>query len=123
MGYRSDVGLALTKAGVDAMHRKLAHHSLGEESRKIIVNFFNNADKHNREKSGEEGWFWGYIKWYTDDPVYYPEVDFIEKLLAELDEEDFRFIRIGEDYDDTDVRGTFWENPFDLELGRCITFA
>ncbi|WP_308620978.1 hypothetical protein [uncultured Desulfovibrio sp.] len=35
----------------------------------------------------------------------------------------FRFIRIGEDYDDTEVRGGFRENPFDMELGRSISFS
>lgn len=68
-------------------------------------------------------WYWDYLKWYTDDPVHYTEVDFIEQLISGLPYGDFRFIRIGEDYDDTEVRGGFWENPFDMELGRYISFS
>ena len=48
---------------------------------------------------------------------------FIEQLMAELPDEDFRFIRIGEDYDDTEMRGGFWDDPFGMELTRSITFA
>ena len=43
----------------------------------------------------------------------------VQKLMAPA----FRFIRIGEDYDDTEVRGGFRENPFDMELGRSISFS
>ncbi len=121
--FSSEVGLALTRAGVEAMQRKLSDHALEEEIRTCVADFFNTSEKHRKEESGEEAWYGDYLKWYTDDPEYFPEVDFIEKLLSELEDEDFRVIRIGEDNDDTDVRGTFWENPFDMELGRCITFA
>ncbi|WP_165078490.1 MULTISPECIES: hypothetical protein [unclassified Desulfovibrio] len=65
-----------------------------------------------------EGWYGNYLKWYSGAPVHFPEVDFIEKLIAELPDGDFRFIRIGEGSDDTEVRGGFWENPFEMELGR-----
>ena len=43
--------------------------------------------------------------------------------LKELDDEDYRFIRIGEDYDDTEVMGSFWDNPFDFELTRGMTLS
>ena len=124
MGYRSEVGLALTRVGVETLENRLASSELGEEVRKRIREFLDHADKHAKdEKSSEEAWYWDYLKWYTDDPVYFPEVDFIEKLISELPYEDFRFIRIGEDYDDTEMRGGFWENPFDMELGRYISFS
>ena len=57
------------------------------------------------------------VKWYED----FSDVSFIENLLAELDWKDFLFIRIGEDYDDTEVRGDFWDNPFELGLTRKIS--
>ena len=124
MGYRSDVGLALTRLGVETLENRLASPDVGEEVRKRIREFLDHAEKHAKdEKNGEEAWYWDYLKWYTDDPVHFPEVDFIEKLVAELAYEDFRFIRIGEDYDDTEMWGGFWENPFDMELGRYISFS
>ncbi|WP_165075992.1 MULTISPECIES: hypothetical protein [unclassified Desulfovibrio] len=124
MGYRSDVGLALTRHGVETLENRLASPELGEGVRKRVREFFDYADKHAKdEESGHEAWYWDYLKWYDDDPAHFPEVDFIEKLMSELPYEDFRFIRIGEDYDDTELRGGFWENPFDMELGRYISFS
>ena len=66
--------------------------------------------------------FWGWGQ-YLDDPVCFPEVDFVEKLMTELVDDNFRFIRIGEYYDDVEVRGCFWENPFDMEVKRHIDFS
>lgn len=43
--------------------------------------------------------------------------------MRKLEDEDFRFLRVGEDHDDTEVRGCFWENPFDMELLRGISFS
>ena len=124
MGYRSEVGLALTRLGVETLEKRLASPEHDGEVRKRIREFLDNAEKHAKdEKSGEEAWYWDSLKWYTDDPEHFPEVDFIEKLLAELAYEDFRFIRIGEDYEDTEMRGGFWENPFDMELERYISFS
>ena len=124
MGYRSEVGLALTRLGAETLENRLASPGIEEEDRQRIREFLDHADKHAKdEEIGHEAWYWDYLKWYTDDPVHFPEVDFIEKLLAELAYEDFRFIRIGEDYDDTEMRGGFWENPFDMELGRYIGFS
>lgn len=124
MGYRSDVGLALTRHGVETLENRLASLEIGEEVRKRIREFFAYADKHAKdEEIGHEAWYWDYLKWYAYDPAHFPEVDFIEKLLSELSYEDFRFIRIGEDYDDTEMRGGFWEKPFDIELGRYIGFS
>lgn len=124
MGYRSEVGLALTKNGVEILQRRLAAPEIGAEARQRIEEFFHYADKHARDReNGHEAWYWDYLKWYTDDPVDFPEVDFIEQLMAELEDEDFRFLRVGEDFDDTEVRGCFWENPFDMELLRGISFS
>ena len=124
MGYRSDVGLALTKEGVEALENRLASPETDEEARRRISEFFDYADKHAKdEERGHEAWYWSWYKWYPDDPVCFPEVDFVEKLMAELVDDNFRFIRIGEYYDDIEVRGCFWENPFDMEVKRHIGFS
>ncbi|MBD5416515.1 MAG: hypothetical protein HDR50_02345 [Desulfovibrio sp.] len=120
MGYRSEVGLALTKKGVENLKQRLANPELSQEIREVVREFFDCADKHAKdEEDGQEAWYWDYRKWYMG----FPEVDFIEQLLSELPDEDFRFIRIGEDYDDTEMRGGFWDDPFGMELTRSITFA
>ena len=45
----------------------------------------------------------------------------IADTIRELSDEDYHFIRIGEDYDDIDVRGTFLDNPFELSIQRSIS--
>ena len=49
--------------------------------------------------------------------------NFIENLLTELDWSDFLFVRIGEEVDDIDTRGSFWDNPFDLGISRSLILS
>lgn len=120
MGYYSDTALALTGKGVDTLNKKLAAPETSEEIRKEVQGLLSQADSHYTDSnSGAEVWHWAWSKWYSN----FPEVAFVESLMAEIDEEDYRFIRIGEDYDDTEVRGGFWENPFGMELTRNIVLA
>lgn len=120
MGYYSDAALALTGKGVDTLDKKLAAPETSEETRKEVQDLLSQADHHYADSNnGAEVWHWAWSKWYSN----FPEVAFVESLMDEMDEEDYRFIRIGEDYDDTEVRGGFWENPFDMELSRNIVLA
>lgn len=117
MGYYSDTALALTGKGVDTLNKKLAAPETSEETRKEVQGLLSQADSHYTDSnSGAEVWHWAWSKWYSQ----FPEVAFIESLMDEMDDEDYRFIRIGENCDDTEVCGGFWENPFGLELNRCI---
>lgn len=36
--------------------------------------------------------------------------------MADLEYEDYYFIRIGEDYDDIEVNGGFWDNPLGMRI-------
>ena len=45
---------------------------------------------------------------------------FIESFLTSLEEKEYRFMRIGEDYEDVEIRGCFVDNPFEMELSRQI---
>lgn len=119
MGYYSDTAIALSDKGVKVLNERLgnADAAVAHEVKQLLES----AKYHKTDPvTKSEVWHWQDVKWYQYDPVYFPEIDFIEKLLNALDEDDFRFIRIGEDYDDTEVRGLFTENPFDLELARGI---
>jgi len=53
-----------------------------------------------------------------NDPDWYPDVYFIEQFMDELDEEDFYFVRVGEDYEDNEIRGELYDNPFGIYLTR-----
>jgi len=49
-------------------------------------------------------------KWYAE----FDEVAFVAKLMDSLPDEDFLFIRLGEDYDDITIRGNFCGTPFNI---------
>ena len=120
MGYRSDVGLALTQAAVQTLNEKLNALDKTSEAFSVITDFFAYVDKHFEDTdSGSEVYLWEYVKWYEE----FPDVGFIEQLLAKLDWSDYLFIRIGEELDDIDTRGSFWDNPFDLGISRSIILS
>lgn len=122
MGYYSDTALALTQTGRKILNDKLNNPELEQRTREEVIGLLNYADCHYVDaESGAEVWKWNNLKWYTGDRHWYPEIDFLDQLMIGLDEQDYRFIRIGEDYDDTEVRGYFSENPFDLELARGMS--
>lgn len=121
MGYRSDICLLLNRPGVMSLKAKLASKETSDKIRSEVEYLLSHAVKHLVDaESGAECWHWTDLKWYDCDPEYYPEVDFIEKLMAELDEEDYRFMRVGEDYDDLEVKGCYLDDPFGLTLRREI---
>ena len=50
MGYRSDVALALTKKGVEALKKAIAE-SENTKSREAVTDFLEHSDKHLRDTS------------------------------------------------------------------------
>ncbi len=120
MGYRSDVGLCLTDAGKKILDARLAALDPERDTTRHIHNLLDSPrSKREDQHSGAIAWLWEDLKWYDD----YDDVNFIETLLNELDEEDYLFIRVGESDDDTEIRGRFWENPFDMRLLRGVAFG
>lgn len=117
MGYRSDVALALTSKGVLEMNMAIAN--LDVPTHVLVTDFLDSTDRHAFDiDSKSEAYCWDGVKWYYSEP----DIDFFDNFMRNLDHEDYRFIRIGDEYDDTEVRGGFTENPFDIELARGITF-
>jgi hypothetical protein len=53
-------------------------------------------------------------------------VAFFETFMDALEKndghDDYRFIRLGEDDDDTEYRGGYTDNPFGMYIVRCINF-
>lgn len=118
MGYRSEVALCLDKNGKSALKEKL--EEANKETQKIARELLAQSDKHLADsENSSELWFWDWIKWYPD----YPEIRFMENLLDQMDTENFLFIRIGEDSDDSEVQGAYWDNPFGMYLSRSIEFS
>jgi len=118
MGYRSDVGLALSKIGASRLQEKLNSLDKNSEAFFNVTELLGYAYKHlKHEESGAELYLWDYLKWCDS----FSDVRFIEDLMLELEDDDFLFLRIGEDMNDNEEKGSFWDNPFELSILRTIT--
>ena len=120
MGYRSDVALILDKESVIKLHAAIADSSLNEETRKEVNDLFAHPSRHLHDpEGGSELWYWDSVKWYSD----YPDVSFIENFISEnCDLDNYRFMRVGEEWDDIEVEGCLFDDPFDLYVERRIKF-
>ncbi len=118
MGYRSDVCIALTRQGREAL--KLLLTSLGRTEAKALRGFLSAADFHRVDtKTKAAVWLWRNIKWYEESETL-PEVYQLAQLLRGLALEDYRFLRLGEYPDDVEDQGQFWNTLFDMHIVREI---
>ena len=63
MGYRSDVGLALTQSAVQTLNQKLNALDKTSEAFSVITDFFAYAGKRFEDTdSGSEVYLWEYVK-------------------------------------------------------------
>ena len=118
MGYRSDVGLCLSAKGKKSLDAALAEAEKTNKDFSEIKGLLYNTDSYFTRGDGTVAYHWKYLKLYAD----YSDVSFIEKLVNDMDDEEYLFIRVGESDDDTEYRGGFWENPLGMCLMRGITF-
>jgi hypothetical protein len=116
MGYRSDVGLCLNAES--RIRLDTALNALEGETAKIVRAFMGDAELKEDKDSAAAAYLWRAVKWYPD----YPDVSFVETFLAAEEGDDYLFIRIGECDDDTDYRGSYWENPLGMHIVRDISF-
>ena len=115
MGYRSEVVLAVNK---EIIPEFLAHLATNDASKRLV---FSEACRLDQDYEGEGHLLvnWTSIKWHES----YPEVNVIEKFTCEMDEETdksemFKFVRVGEDYEDIEERGY----GFDIHVNRSIDY-
>jgi len=117
MGYRSEVVLAISKEMLPHFMTTMAQCP---EVRPLVFEYTDRLDKNYDD---EGGWLmhWSEIKWYDT----YKEIAAIERFVTDCDgdcletwtpevEEEhgsmynnFRFIRMGEEYDDMENKGEF----------------
>ena len=117
MGYRSKIAIAIHK---DVIGEFLTFLKTTEIMHEIFGKHGFTLDK---DFKGDGHWLFTEddIKWYTDLPENYPEVDAFEKFFAFMDEEHedmYRFVRIGEQHDDIETRGDWYDS--DLWVKREI---
>jgi len=134
MGYRSDVVLAIAPEAASAFMALCAKEPKVLELCQQADNF-----ESGYEQKGDYFMYWSGIKWYCDDP----EIAAINSLVQALDSDDlfeygepdaprcpngngttqwheyFKFIRIGEDLDDTECLGWGFN---DIQMSRAINF-
>ncbi len=122
MGYYSEVGLCLNKVAHDKMLELLSQQN--ETLQAEVQEFLTYAEKFVvHEGSDDESvlYHWLWVKWYGS----FSEVKFIEEFLEKLTDDDdtpeqYRFVRIGEELEDIEAHGSFYENPFDMDAGRGV---
>ena len=111
MGYRSQVVLAFHKALLPKFLDVIAR---SEDTKKLVFEW---RDSWNKEFEGEHHCIiWDHIKWYPDK-----DTCAIENFVNE-NYEDARFLRIGEEYDDSDDFGEFAQDSIQIERTQSIEF-
>ena len=119
MGYRSDVAIAIHK---DLQGDFLTFLNTEELMAQI---FGDHSDFHlDKDYQGEGHWLFTAddIKWYAsfDD---YADIQMFEKFMDAMEEEEekrekYRFIRIGEEIEDIEYRGDWYDS--DIHVKREI---
>ena len=102
MGYRSDVIFACT---ADAVPVLLAEAGKSPALKELL---FADADEKLLGSYDSEGSYlfrWNHIKWYDGTPWVQAFNQMIEKIEEKLDQEAYRWICIGEELDDVEVKG------------------
>ena len=102
MGYRSDVIFACT---ADAVPILLAEAGKSAALKELL---FADADEKllgDYDGYGSYLFRWECIKWYKSSPWVQAFDQMIEKIEEKLDQEAYRWICIGEELDDVEVKG------------------
>lgn len=117
MGYRSDVALCLSKEGIKQF--KEGKKKLGEDEKKALGELMAGADRHLFEPStGSELWVWNQRKWYDD----FEDVRAFQKVMDEVDFDEYRTVKIGEDMNDNEEMGAYW-GAFQLGVERTVGYV
>ena len=120
MGYYSNVALCLTKNGMDQLKTALAEAEKNNPGNFAAIKMLIGGEPSKiDEGSGSVVFLWEGERWYNE----FDEIAFVEEFMDNLPHEDFLFIRLGEDYDDIETRGSFRGKPFGTYVERKIVVA
>ena len=120
MGYRSQVAVALTDDAARLFKIIISHFPKDHEIHSLMSadqSSFN--DTTLREALDDSQWvgskiYFEDVKWYDG----YSCVQVVSEFLESIPPEDFRYIRIGEESDDVEETGEFYDS--DLYVARSI---
>lgn len=120
MGYYSDVVLMLDKESVERLAETIETETadMEESEKNNILYLFNESDKHLVDEDGIELFAWNGIKWNEG----IPNVDFFMDFIDTLDNENYQFIKIGEDDSDIVRKGWLESASFNLSIRREIVY-
>jgi len=113
MGYRSEVGICLNPESTQLFKAQLA--SLSPKIAEQINLCLKYTDIHERD--GTMLFYWARIQWYDAKD----DVKFFQDFIDNLDPDKFLFIRIGDNYDDTELLGDYYDNPFEMDFVRKVS--
>lgn len=115
MGYYSDVALVLTDEGAKYLNKLIDSSNIKND----VVKLLKDADQ-ILERDDCILYSWPSVKWYH----VYPEVAFIQNTLElNINQEDFYFVRVGENVGDIEELGLFYDNPFSLCPVNELSFS
>lgn len=108
MGYRSDAVLKLKKELFAKFEKFMV--DAGKPSQEFLL------DAVRSDQPEITTLIWEGVKFYE----YFPEISNLYKFLHEANPENFGFIRIGEEFEDCEERGSPWD--FGMYVSRNIDF-
>lgn len=118
--YRSTVGLCFTgtawkelQSTMDTL--QIENYILYSDVKDLIVS--GNAREDTISKSVVL--YWENIQWTEDNSA----VLYLQEFLSTISDNDYLLLRIGGAYDDLEVWGRFWENPFGMQFMRKVIVA
>ena len=118
MGYRSDVAIAIHK---DQIGEFLTFLNTTE----LMAEIFGDMSDFHLDKDYQEEGHWLFtvsgIKWYSS----YKDIQMFEKFFDAMDEDEktdnkYRFVRIGEQNDDVEERGDWWNSELHVKREIAI---
>jgi len=115
MGYRSQVVLAVSKK---VMPQFMSTMAKSPEAREMC---FAHVDRLKKDYDGEGAmlFYWDHIKWYDRFEEVQAIIDFMDWAEGEDHEDEFKFVRTGEELDDNEQRGWGFQ---DVYVTRSIEF-
>lgn len=117
MGYRSDIYIALTEDGYLQL-RDFFNNYL-EEKNETVLDFEEINNPKYIEDDRSVFFSFTRCKWQEQ---HNPRVAAIMQGLETLNPEDYLYIRLGDNENDNDIRGEFFDNVFDLHFVRMVDF-
>ena len=102
MSYRSQVAIAISKENYEVLKNF-------DEGNKNLREFLDVAEV--KEDNNVVVIRWGYVKWFPE----FPEIQAIQEFLCYVSDKNdsYRFIRLGEDIEDTEIETNYGEEDDD----------